>query len=116
MEGYIKAFVDRLYLLPYDINVDKIHILRYGLELGECKKNRFEPSHALALALTKEDFKNSISLDLESNDLKKYLQGDVFPSDAKGYCAVCVGDYPLGWGKASDGVVKNKLPKGLRIF
>jgi len=116
LEGYIKAFGDRLYLLPYDINVDKIHILRYGLELGECKKNRFEPSHALALALTKEDFKNSISLDLESNDLKKYLQGDVFPSDAKGYCAVCVGDYPLGWGKASDGVVKNKLPKGLRIF
>ncbi len=116
LEGFFKSFGDKLYLLPYNIDIDKISTLRYGLELGECKKGRFEPSHALALALKKEDFKRAISLDIESEEIKKYLSGDVFSSDEHGWCAVCALQYPIGWGKASGGIMKNKLPKGLRVF
>ena len=38
-----------------------IRVLRNGLYLGECKKNRFEPGHALALSLSKDDVKQYYS-------------------------------------------------------
>ena len=38
------------------------------------------------------------------------------PSDIKGYCAVCVNGITLGFGKASNGRLKNKYPKGLRTL
>ena len=76
---------------------------------------RFEPSHALALALAKEDFKNHIELDADSGDIQKYLSGNVIPTDKKGWCVVTADGYPIGWAKASGGIAKNHLPKGLRI-
>jgi NOL1/NOP2/fmu family ribosome biogenesis protein len=33
-----------------------------------------------------------------------------------GWCAVCVEGYPIGLGKAVNGVIKNHLPKGLRTL
>ena len=116
IEGVFKLFGDVLYVLPYDIDIEKIKVLRYGLQLGECKKNRFEPSHSLALALSFNDFKRTENLSLNSEKLRKYLTGNIFESENKGYCAICVDSYPLGWGKAVDGMMKNKLPKGVRIL
>ena len=54
MDGarYIR-FGDNLYLAPKDMpGLKGLKVLRPGLHLGEIKKNRFEPSHALALALS----------------------------------------------------------------
>ena len=31
-----------------------------------------------------------------------------------GYCLVCVDGYSAGWGKMTNGVIKNHYPKGLR--
>ena len=115
LDGYFAAFGEKLYLLPENIDIDKLSVLRAGLELGECKKMRFEPSHALALALAKEDFKNHIELDADSGDIQKYLSGNVIPTDKKGWCVVTVDGYGIGWAKASGGIAKNHLPKGLRI-
>jgi NOL1/NOP2/fmu family ribosome biogenesis protein len=33
-----------------------------------------------------------------------------------GWAAPCISGWPLGWGKASDGSLKNHYPKGLRVY
>ena len=115
LDGGFCLFGERLYLKPVGVDIDKIKVIRCGLLLGECRKNRFEPSHALALALEKSDFKNCINLELTSGDLKKYLHGDVISCDKSGWCAVLAEGCPVGWGKASGGVLKNHFPKKFRI-
>lgn len=113
--GEFVFFGDNLYLKPAEVDIDKIKVVRCGLHLGEVKKNRFEPSHALALALGREDFKNTENFSYDCAEIKAYLSGDVVKCDKNGWCAVCVDGYPLGWGKASGGSLKNHYPKHLRI-
>lgn len=114
-DGAFKLFGDNLYLVPHGINTDKIKLVRGGLHLGIIKKNRFEPSHALALALKYDDFKNKISFSADDTELKKYLRGETLNCDLNGYTAVVVERNPVGWAKGSCGVLKNHFPKHLRL-
>jgi len=114
LDGEFVLFGDNLYLKPAGLDIEKIRVVRCGLHLGIVKKNRFEPSHALALALKAEDVKN-IDFSLGDEELYKYLHGEVIPCNKSGWCVVCVNGYCLGWGKASSGVLKNHYPKGLRL-
>ncbi len=113
--GNFSLFGENLYLLPGGANIDKIKVLRAGLLLGACRKNRFEPSHALCLALNKRDIKNTIDFDLSDVELKKYLSGETIECKKNGWCAVTVNGFPVGWGKASGGVLKNRFPKYMRL-
>ncbi len=115
MDGEFYLFGERLYLMPFAVDIDKIKVVRLGLLLGECKKNRFEPSHALALALKAQDFKNTVNLPHDDKLLAQYMGGNVIPCDKNGYTAVLADGYPIGWGKASGGMLKNHYPKYLRI-
>lgn len=114
--AYIR-FGDNLYLMPADMPDPKgMKVLRPGLHLGELKKNRFEPSHSLALALPPGNVRRIWNLESESTDVLAYLNGRTFSADGeKGWCLVCVDGFGLGWGKLADGVMKNHYPKGLRI-
>ena len=89
-----------------------VKVLRPGLELGELKKDRFEPAHALALWL--KDAESSISLDPESPQMAAYMRGETLPCESRGWTLVKAGNYPIGWGKADGKVLKNHYPKGLR--
>jgi len=40
--------------------------------------------------------------------------GEEVPFEGKGWLVAKFENLPLGWGKASGGVLKNHLPKGLR--
>ena len=111
LNGEFCLFGENLYLKPENIDIDKIKVVRAGLHLGICRKGRFEPSYALCLALKSADFKNSIDFDCKSDILKKYLMGDTIPCDKNGWCAVTVNGYPIGWGKASGGILKNHLKR-----
>ena len=115
LDGNFYLFGSKLYLLPVNLDIDKIKVLRPGLFLGECKKDRFEPSHGLALALEAKDFKRTLDLKADSDALSQYLHGNVLAFDEKGYTAVLVDGFPIGWGKASGGVLKNHFPKKLRL-
>ena len=111
LSGHMTAFGDKLYLMPYNLDIDKIKVILPGLFLGTCKKGRFEPSHALCIALSKDDFKST----LEISDCQAFFKGETIPSTQKGWTAVMYNGYPVGWGKGSDGVLKNHFPKYLRF-
>lgn len=112
-EGKAVSFGQSLYWAPMELpELNRLKVLRPGLELGTERKGRFEPAHALALwlktcALTE-------SFPPESPEMKVYLHGDVVPSGKKGWCLVQAGGYAIGWGKGDGSVLKNHYPKGLR--
>lgn len=110
---YNLRFKDSLYYSP-KVNIDGIKVQRVGLYLGELKKNRFEPSHALVLALKKEDFKRIVNLENNSPELNKYLMGEAIFSDIKGWAAIVVDGHPVGWVKGDGYIAKNHYPKGIR--
>ena len=113
LDGIFFLFGDNLYLAPHDFpSVNGLKVLRPGLHVGTFKKNRFEPSHALALALSPDEVKNVSHISLE--DAVKYIGGQTYPCEGKGWHLICVDGYSIGWGKAAGGMMKNHYPKGLR--
>ena len=114
LSGEFVLFGENLYLMHLPLNLNGLKVVQPGLHLGQCKKGRFEPAHALALALSPDDFKNICEFSAESADIKKYLHGDTLEGEGKGWTAVVCDGISLGWAKASGGVLKNHFPKGLR--
>lgn len=123
-EGEYLLFGDQLYRAPACLgNVKGLKVLRPGLHLGTVKKNRFEPAHALAMALRPEETVLSISLDPDGEEIRRYLSGEALPADwkkwphlegKKGWVLVCLGHCSAGWAKLSGNALKNHYPKGLR--
>lgn len=113
---YIR-FGDNLYLAPADMpGLKGLKVLRPGLHLGELKKNRFEPSHALALALSTQDVVHQWNLKADSPETAAYLNGQTFPAEGeRGWYLVCVEGFGMGWGKLAGSMMKNHYPKGLRM-
>ena len=112
-EGKAISFGPTLYWAPAELpELKGLKVLRPGLELGEVKKDRFEPAHALALWL--KECRNAVSFAADSPQIKAYLHGDVLPSETKGWCLVQVDGYSIGWGKGDGKMIKNHYPKGLR--
>ena len=112
-EGKAVSFGQSLYWAPMELpELNRLKVLRPGLELGTERKGRFEPAHALALWL--KTCAAAESFPPESPEMKAYLHGDVVPSGKKGWCLVQAGGYAIGWGKGDGSVLKNHYPKGLR--
>ena len=115
--GRYLMFGEQLYYVPEAMpDMRGMKVLRPGLHLGTFKKNRFEPSHALALYLKPDQVKNTVDFSCESQEITRYLKGEVLPADAdqKGWTLVNVDGFGIGWGKAAAGSLKNHYPKGLR--
>ncbi|MBQ7776572.1 MAG: RsmB/NOP family class I SAM-dependent RNA methyltransferase [Lachnospiraceae bacterium] len=115
-KGVYLKFGDQLYLGPENMPAIKnLKVLRPGLHLGTLKKNRFEPSHALALAVTKAEVVHYYDLSSEDGSAASFIGGQTFPVEGeKGWYLITVDGYSLGWGKAAGGIMKNHYPKGLR--
>ena len=115
-------FREQLYRLPdMEVDIKGLKVQRAGLHIGEFKKQRFEPSHSLALALKLNDAKNVVKLTCDNPQTIGFFNGQsVMLSDEqaaeckKGWALVCVDGYPAGWGKVNGAQVKNHYPKGLR--
>lgn len=111
---------DKIIWSPQQLSEQKRwRLLRSGLICGEIKKNHFEPSQAFALALKKEEFKNTADLSVDDPGVIKYLKGETIDikdqdTTSKGWILVCVDGYPLGFGKIDKGIIKNKYAKGWR--
>ncbi|MDE6167240.1 MAG: RsmF rRNA methyltransferase first C-terminal domain-containing protein, partial [Acetatifactor sp.] len=109
-------FGDNLYLAPPEMpGLKGLKVVRPGLHLGELKKNRFQPSHALALAVSPREAMHVWNLRADDAETAVYLNGQTFPAQGeKGWYLICVDGFTLGWGKLSAGIMKNHYPRGLR--
>lgn len=116
--GGVRSFGDDLYLMPFEAVIETagLRILRAGLQLGTVKKDRLEPSHALALALHRDEVRRTMNLSSEEGQAAAWLRGESLSCDPswKGWVLVLADGVSLGWGKASGGMLKNHYPKGLR--
>ena len=113
LDGEFVLFGENLYLLPEYVNTDKLKVLRCGLHLGTVKRNRFEPSHALAHAFSEDVYINKVESPSDSDLVKKYMHGETVPSAVSGWCVIKADGFVLGWGNGSSGIVKNSYPKHL---
>lgn len=130
---------DQIYYLPAPFGgaeqrrLRGIRCLRTGLLLGEVKKDRFEPSQALAMWLDKSRYPAVLSLhskDEGEDRILRYLKGETLSltekegqalsgalAGAKGcgtWCLVSVDGHPLGWAKKQNLSLKNKYYPGWR--
>jgi NOL1/NOP2/sun family putative RNA methylase len=109
---------DRLYLLPEGLpDLKGLRILRQGLLLGEIKKQRFEPSQALAMALKPAEYNKILRLKTGDSNVIRYLKCEAIEPEGSfqdGWYLVCVEDFPLGWLKIAGNHYKNKYLPGWR--
>ena len=96
----------------YKFDLDKIKINRFGLDLGEMEKDRFVPSHALAMyhGIDKSNF-----IELTENEAIDYLKGLTISKEGNGgFKVASYNGLALGWVKHVNNTLKNHYPKGLR--
>ena len=105
---------DRLYAVPADApSLDGLKALTPGLCLLRAGRSHIEPQHPLAMALDPRRARRAA--DLDDPQAAAYLAGNPVPLDGPpGWTLVTWRGMPLGWGKRSEGVLKNHLPRGLR--
>ena len=111
-----------VYLLPENTRVfPGIRYLRTGLYLGDEKKGRQIPSHAQAMSLLEETDVKRLPLGMDDQRVLRYLRGETLELSAEedpgtGYVLVCLERFPLGWGIAGNGRLKNKYPAAWRML
>ena len=113
---------DQVFLIPkISLFLEGIPVLRLGLLLGELKKGRFEPSQCLAMHLKMAQAPSVLDLAWDDERVSRYLRGETIlttegeTAEEKGWQLVCVDGYPLGWGRLTGGVLKNKYLAGWRL-
>lgn len=111
-----------LYQIPKDApDLSGLRVIRPGWWLGSMKAGRFEPAHALALGLSSGEFARRVVLDVQSPLITHYLKGlSIEVPGEEGWLIVAIRfeqsnlEFPLGWGRRRQGMVKNYYPRGLR--
>lgn len=99
---------------PLPKGLERVRLLTAGVYAGDMLRGRFQPSHALAMAA---GITWRRALALEEEALLAFLGGqEISAPGLRGWCRVQVENWPLGFGKAANGTLKNHLPKGLRLI
>lgn len=104
-----------LYFVPQGQEKIPLHsVLRWGLEVGQFLKGRFEPSFSLAMAV--KDISSTAHLDIDEEQWKDYMAGLTLKASEKdGWYLLCLKGIPVAFGKLVKGTIKNFYPKGLRF-
>ncbi len=126
---YDQCFKDEIYgvavktgdfirLLPKGLpDLKGCGVLSAGVQLAEIKKGRLEPCHGAFDAATGEGCRQVLELSPDDPRLPAFLHGEQLSFDGEnGYTAVAVAGVTCGFGKASNGNLKNRYPKGLRLI
>ena len=107
-----------IYVAPFAPELSGLRVARTGWHVGSVAKDRFTPSHALAMGLAKGDV--CFSVELTEGDAWRYLKGESLAQSAgldasareKPWVLVCHHSHPLGWARLVGGRLKNQLPVG----
>jgi NOL1/NOP2/fmu family ribosome biogenesis protein len=105
-----------IYQLPeVTPRLEGLKVIHPGWWLGSIKKERFTPSHSLAMGIKRDQAKQILPLQVGDQRLISYFAGESFPdSDDNGWVLVTVDGFPVGWGKRVQNIIKNFYPHGLR--
>lgn len=116
IDGDFELYGDYLYLSPKGLlSLSGLKVIRPGWFLGILKKSRFEPSQALVMGLKANQIKNKVNFSSSSPEVLRYLKGETLNIKApKGWNAVCVDGFTLGWAKGQEDILKNDYPSGWR--
>ncbi len=106
-----KDAAEKLCFLPDMPDCTGIRIARCGLTLGSVQKGIFTPDHAWAMSIFPPE---CAKIALTKERAQAYQRGEAIPADGKGWVLACYDGIALGWGKLSEGMMKNHYPKGLR--
>ena len=114
---------DKLLYVPFSLPspVLALRAVSVGVEVGEFSKGRLKPSHTFFMTAHGFTYRNKIELLESSRELSAFLRGETLDapigldigSEYSRYMPVCVSSFPVGFGKLSEGIIKNHLPKGL---
>lgn len=109
-ESRIEIHEDRVFYMPEELpDLKGLRIVRAGLFLGNLKKKRFEPSQPLAMAFADGEGYERINISVDDENLIRYLKCETIPLEGKnGNVLICVEGQPIGFGKLSNGILKNK--------
>ncbi len=96
-------------------NLSVLRVIHPGWWLGSFQKERFIPSHSLAMGIKSAHALQTFSLLPGDPRLMAYFAGESL-SDAgeSGWVLLTVDGYPIGWGKRVQNILKNYYPHGLR--
>lgn len=104
-------------LLPEILpDIRNLGVIRAGVMLGEAKTNRIEPAHAVFMAAKPQELNLTVNFAHDSPEITAFLRGEEIEVDfaLRGYAGVSVDGVMTGFGKCSNGRLKNRYPKGLR--
>ena len=109
---------DQVKLLPQKMpDGNGLGVISAGVAVATICKNRLEPAHSIFIASEGSNCRQRIDLSPTDPRLIAFLHGEEIACDEQvGWTAVCVCDIPVGFGKASNGRLKNRYPKGLRLL
>jgi len=103
------------YLTDETPDLSGLHVIRPGWWLGSINKDRFTPSHSLAMGIKCDQARHHLPLTPGDQQLSAYFSGESFTNSGEdGWVLVCADGYPVGWGKRVQNVIKNFYPHGLR--
>lgn len=100
-----------LIFIPELPDLKGIRTYRIGLHLGDIRGRIAIPDHAAALCIGTTGVP---SIELSPEQAVMYMGGETIPEDARGWIRLCYRGIAIGWGKGSDGMIKNHYPKALR--
>lgn len=102
---------NRVFSLPLLPDLEGIRVLRAGLGICELRERCLIPDHALAMSCRAAGLSG---VELSDEEALRYLRGEALRAEGSGWLLTRCRGMSLGWGKASQGVLKNHYPKGLR--
>ena len=103
---------DTLIRIPECPPMQGIRVVRAGLHLAGIQGKNPVPDHAAALGFPLNTQIQTQILNAETT--ARYIAGEEIHGTVKGWTLLTYRGLVLGWGKGSNGVIKNHYPKGLR--
>ena len=97
--------------IPFLPDLQGVKVQRVGLHLGEVRGKVAVPDHAAAVCFHAPEMP---VYDLTGEQALRYAAGETIPGDPEGWVLLRYRGIILGWGKGSQGIIKNHYPKGLR--
>ncbi len=113
----IEQIKDSFVFLPDDLpRLEGLGVIRMGILAAEEKPSRLEPTHQLFSSASAKNCRQVVDLSGHSAEIRRFLLGEELEvaDSYRGFVLVAVEGIPVGFGKCSQGRLKNRYPKGLR--